>query len=540
MEGAENLGVGGRAVRALRSVERRPAERRPFDIPFDFRSTLRIPPGPKGHGSIVDLSADGALIVTDQRLEIGEWIRVAWRPSLRDRNALPETLQFMEVVGAQVVRPATGRNTYGVRLARSRSAQALALFDLALPWIGLLLIALTTANVLWLRADNIYYFWYHPIVNLYGILISGYILTRVVLACFYRAPKDAGFLPNVTVGISCKNERDSIRRTLDCIFESEYPPERLQVIAVDDGSTDGTWEEMERAREAHPSLELIRFETNKGKRFGMAAAAQRATGDVVVYVDSDSFVQRDAVYRIVQGFADPEVGAVCGHGRVENAETNLLTRMQEVRYYVAFRIVKSAESLFSTVTCCSGCLAAYRRSTMMEFIDTWLAQSFLGRPATFGDDRSLTNFMLRRWRVIYDSTAICSTIVPDTLKQFFTQQLRWKKSWIRESLLASLFMWKRHPLAAFYFYLGVIFPLVSPAVVFIALVLPLVGIGTFSYLYVYGTTLMAILYGLVYLMRHKTGMWIYGLIFSLFYMVVLVWQTYYALATVRKNHWGTR
>ena len=95
-------------------------------------------------------------------------------------------------------------------------------------------------------------------------------------------------------------------------------------------------------------------------------------------------------------------------------------------------------------------------------------------------------------------------------------------------------------LAAFYFYLGVIFPLVSPAVVFVALVLPLVGHGQFSYLYIYGTTLMALLYGLVYLVRHKTSLWFYGLAFSIFYMLVLVWQTYYALATVRRNHWGTR
>jgi hyaluronan synthase len=177
---------------------------------------------------------------------------------------------------------------------------------------------------------------------------------------------------------------------------------------------------------------------------------------------------------------------------------------------------------------------------MMDFLDVWLDQKFLGRAATFGDDRSLTNFMLRRWRVVYDAHAVCATIVPATLGVFFRQQLRWKKSWIRESFLASTFMWKRHPLAAFYFYLGVLFPFVSPAVVFIALVLPLLGAGSFSYLYAYGTFLMALLYGLVYLVRYKRGLWIYGLAFSFFYMVVLVWQTYYALATVRRNHWGTR
>lgn len=527
-------------------AERRSSIRTSVEIPVSFDATLSFPRRGGGRGMITNLSSGGACLRADGPLEMGQWIRLDWTAVIRRHPAVSETLRALPSLRACVVREIPDRDreglpfAYGVALAGSRTWRALALFDLLLPWIGLALILATAANVVWLRGHNLYYFWYHPIVNLYGILISTYILSRVMLACFYRPPKEAGFRPPVTVAVSCKNEEDSIRRTIDCIFASEYPPELLQVIVVDDGSTDGTWAEMERARAEHPALELIRFEANRGKRHGMAAAARRATGEVVVYVDSDSFVRPDAVHRIVQGFADPDVGAVCGHAHVENAAVNFLTKMQEVRYYVAFRIVKAAESLFSTVSCCSGCLAAYRHSTLMEVLDTWLGQSFLGRPATFGDDRSLTNFMLRRWRVIYDSSAVCSTIVPSSMRQFFRQQLRWKKSWIRESLLASLFMWKRHPLAAFYFYLGVMFPLVSPAVVFVALVLPLLGHGQFSYLYVYGTGLMALLYGLVYLVRHKSRLWFYGLVFSAFYMVVLVWQTYYALATVRRNHWGTR
>ncbi len=544
--GAPSLSVSEAPVETFVRAERRTSVRTDVELPVSFDATLSFPRRDGGRGVITSLSTGGACLRADSPLEVGQWIRLDWTAAIRRHPAIPESLRAQPTLRACVVReiPESGREglpyAYGFALAGSPRWRALAWFDLLLPWIGLALILATAANVVWLRGNNLYYFWYHPVINLYGILISTYILSRVLLACFYRPPKGAGYEPTVTVAVSCKNEEDSIRRTIDCIFASEYPPELLQVIVVDDGSTDGTWAEMERARAEHPSLELIRFEANRGKRHGMAAAARRSTGEVVVYVDSDSFVRPDAVRRIVQGFADPEVGAVCGHAQVENAAVNVLTRMQEVRYYVAFRIVKAAESLFSTVTCCSGCLAAYRRSIMMEVLDTWQAQSFLGRAATFGDDRSLTNFMLRRWRVIYDSSAICSTVVPSSMRQFFRQQLRWKKSWIRESLLASLFMWKRHPLAAFYFYLGVMFPLVSPAVVFVALVLPFLGHGQFSYLYVYGTGLMALLYGLVYLVRHKSRLWFYGLVFSFFYMAVLVWQTYYALATVRRNHWGTR
>ena len=120
------------------------------------------------------------------------------------------------------------------------------------------------------------------------------------------------------------------------------------------------------------------------------------------------------------------------------------------------------------------------------------------------------------------------------------KKLRWKKSWVRETFIASQFMWRRHPFAAFFFYLGAIFPVISPFVAFNALVVPLVRSGTISYLYVYGATLMAAMYGLYYLARCRSRLWVYGIVFSFFYMFILVWQTYYALLTVRRNHWGTR
>jgi hyaluronan synthase len=202
--------------------------------------------------------------------------------------------------------------------------------------------------------------------------------------------------------------------------------------------------------------------------------------------------------------------------------------------------VKAEESVFSAVTCCSGCLAAYRRAPVMEVLDHWLGQRFLGVPATFGDDRALTRLMLKRYRVVYHSEALCTTIVPERWSVFFRQQLRWKKSWIRENALLATFMWKRHPLMVLSFYMSVLFPLVSPGIVLHAIGLPLVGVGTFSFLYVYGAVLMASLYALVYLARHRTALWVYGICFSLFYMFALVWQTYYALLTVRNNEWGTR
>ncbi len=402
------------------------------------------------------------------------------------------------------------------------------------------LFAAGVVEVGYLKLANIDYFWYRPFANAYSLLISFYILSRFFLSAFYRPPRNVNYRPTVSAVIACKNEERSIARTIHCLFASDYPVQLFEVIAVNDGSTDGTLQEMQRVKEFYPRLRIIDFGRNLGKRHGMAAGARAARGEILVYVDSDCFVRPDTLSRIVQGFKDPDVGAVCGHALVQNARKNVLTRIQEVRYYVAFRVIKAAESLFGAVTCCSGCLAAYRRRYVMPILDVWLRQSFLGTRATFGDDRSLTNFMLRRYRVIYDSRAICSTLVPETYRQFFRQQLRWKKSWLRETLLAGHLMWRRHPMAAFFFYLGAIFPFVSPVVVSNALVLPLFGIGKLSFLYVYGATLMSALYGLYYLGRMRSSLWVYAVAFSFFYMLTLVWQNYYALLTVRRNHWGTR
>ena len=409
-----------------------------------------------------------------------------------------------------------------------------------LPKLVTLFLVLGTLNVLYLKWFNVFYFWYQPVLNVYSIIISVYILSRFIFSAFYRPPEDKNHFPTITVVIACKNEEESIRRTIDCVYRSDYPSDRLEVIAVNDGSTDDTLKEMSQSAREHPSLKVVNFKANQGKRQGMAIGARMAKGEILVYIDSDSFVRPDGLYKIVQGFYDSAVGAVCGHANVTNARVNALTKMQEVRYFVAFRVIKAAESLFSTVSCFSGCFAAYRRKYVMDILDPWLNQKFLGIPATFGDDRSLTNFMLRKYRVIYHAEAVCTTLVPEKYGVFFRQQLRWKKSWIRESFLACLFMWKRHPVAAFFFYCGVMFPIIAPFIVLNAIVLPLLGFWPFSYLYIYGAMLMAGLYSLVYLAFYRNSLWVYGISFSVFYMLVLVWQTYYALFTVRQNHWGTR
>ena len=205
--------------------------------------------------------------------------------------------------------------------------------------------------------------------------------------------------------------------------------------------------------------------------------------------------------------------------------------------------MKAAESLFNAVTCCSGCFSAYRREALMPHLEWWEGQTFLGVESTFGDDRSLTNCVLRDWRVRYESEAVSHTIVPDGFRQFMTQQVRWKRSWTRESLILASFIYRKHPVAAASAYVGMLLPLIAPIVAIRAVIfMPVIEGAPAPLIYALGVYAMAVAYGLYYVVRRPTysSTWVYGLVFCFFYRVFLLWQTYYAILTARTSSWGTR
>ncbi len=381
-----------------------------------------------------------------------------------------------------------------------------------------------------------------PLFAGYSITVVFYILGRFVGALFYRPVPDVGFRPSVTVIVPAFNEEDGIIGTIESCLAVDYPAELLEVIAVNDGSTDGTWERMLEAKARWPQVYAVDLGRNYGKRAAMAEGIRRARGEILCFVDSDSYLKPDAVTAIVQPFADTRVGTVVGHAYVRNSMVNWITKMQQVRYYSAFRVIKSMESLLSgTVTCASGCCAAYRALVVRPLLHDWEFQTFLGRPATFGDDRALTNRVLSRHRVVYQSTARADTVAPDSLRKFFRQQLRWKKSWLRESLYVVRLFWRKNPLAALFTYASIVFPFLAPFVVLHAVLGRLVG-GSVSGLWFYliGTYAMALLYSLFYAFQRDDGLWHHGMTFVVLYMAVLVFQTYWGILTMRDTRWGTR
>ncbi len=494
-------------------------------------------------GNVVNLSQGGLLLNPDKKLRVGQKAMLRFFLSA---GTLPEGFESYLKLPATVVRldASTGNAAFQfdktitecLRRRRWRYFEALALLGIMLTLIG----------AWFLKKESIFYFWFDVPVFLYGLCALFYLLSRFFFAALYRPfPVDPDFTPSVSVIIPCFNEEEWIERTVRGCLNQYYPEELLEVIVVDDGSTDGSVAALEAVKakiydEVGERLVIHVFPRNRGKRHAMAAGARLAKGDVLVFVDSDSFLQPISILQVVQPLANPRIGAATGRCEVENKWTNALTRMQAVRYYVGFRIFKAAESIFDAVTCLSGPLAAYRRDVLMRYLDAWEHQTYLGRPATFGDDRSLTNYVLGSHDAVYQHTAVTHTIVPSSYRKFYTQQMRWKRSWLRETLRACAFMWKKEPFMAISFYLGFILPLLGPVIVLRAFVFMPLAYGVWPVMYIAGVFVMSMLMCTSYLFIKRSNLWFYGVPFCFFYLFVLLWQIVWAVLTFWKSEWGTR
>jgi hyaluronan synthase len=405
--------------------------------------------------------------------------------------------------------------------------------------------------IILMRAESIIYFRFNKWIYLYSIIAAVFLLSRYLFGMLYKPMSiDVNYTPGVTIIIPCFNEDEWIEKTILSCINQDYPIDRLEVIVVDDCSNDKSVEKIKatieklsnEAERFHAKYRLKYFvqKENLGKRDALSRGVKEAKHDLVVFVDSDSFLDPFAIRNLVQPFKDPKMGGVSGRTDVANTYTNVLTKMQSVRYYIAFRIMKAAEAYFDAVTCLSGPLSCYRKEIILENMDSWLNQKFLGQKATFGDDRAMTNFVLKGHRTSYQDAAICSTIVPNRYKVFLKQQMRWKRSWLRESIIAGKFMWKKEPFMAVFFYMGVVVPIAAPIVVTYNLIYVPIMHKIFPTTFLVGILMMALMMSFAQMFLRKSTTWIFGMLFCIYYEAVLLWQMPIAWVTFWKSTWGTR
>jgi cellulose synthase/poly-beta-1,6-N-acetylglucosamine synthase-like glycosyltransferase len=266
-------------------------------------------------------------------------------------------------------------------------------------------------------------------------------------------PVVAGYEPDVTVVVPVFNEGKGVYATIKSLLEQEYPASKLRVIVVDDCSTDDSYAWAKRAEQEAPGrVRAIRNPHNMGKRRGINHAVRQATTEIVVSVDSDAIVEKNAVRRLVARFTHPDIAAVGGRVNVSNPNENWLTRMQTIKYYFGYQYLKNVERYYSSVMCLSGCLTAYRRRVLIELEPILENRNVLGVPIKYGEDRFLTRQIVKAgYRTTCTLDAVCWTVVPDTMTKYFAQQLRWRRSNLVDFFCGLSHAWRLHPAVAVHY-----------------------------------------------------------------------------------------
>ncbi|WP_234341607.1 glycosyltransferase [Streptomyces sp. NRRL S-646] len=291
---------------------------------------------------------------------------------------------------------------------------------------------------------------------------------------------------------------------------------------------------------------------NKGKREALALGFEAAPySDIFLCVDSDTVLSRDTVRELLLPLADEKIMASTGMVLALNHDSNIFTRLQDLRYGNSFLFERAAYSRLKSVLCCCGALSAYRGTLVRKYLPDFLNQQFLGKPAVFGDDRRMTNYCLMEGQVVFQETAVGYTAVPEKLPHFLRQQVRWNKSFFRESLWAFTHQKKYRP--AFWltcmelalwlvfgtamFYSMVITPIVHPDR-FVA------HIGDYLVFMVLMGYLRNVRYldfprrGMGFIKRF--GMFLLAPIYGVIQLTLLTPLRFYALLTLHKGSWGTR
>lgn len=228
-------------------------------------------------------------------------------------------------------------------------------------------------------------------------------------------------LPGISILVAAYNEADNILGTLESIDRQRYPGP-LQVIVVDDGSTDATAQRLAEVRYAW--LEVIHLSPNGGKSHALNVALARAEHALTITVDADSYLYRNALRNLVARYLSdpPGTAAVAGAVLVRNSRENFVTRAQEWDYFHGIAAIKRLQSLYQGTLVAQGAFSLY---------ETRLLRQVGGWPHCVGEDIVLTWDLLERgYRVGFAENACLFTNAPNTWRQFIRQRQRWSRGLI--------------------------------------------------------------------------------------------------------------
>jgi hyaluronan synthase len=262
-------------------------------------------------------------------------------------------------------------------------------------------------------------------------------LLKMAAARRYRPWTDTTSQLTTSVIVPVYNEpEDVFRRSLASVL-ANAPTEII--VVVDGGACDV-------AEVAADYADRVLRVPKAGKRSAIAAglSASDARTDVVVVLDSDTVWEPNALAEMLKPFSDSRVGGVTPRQAIFDVGRNPVRRFADWLEDLRYHVTVPAQSTFGQVGCLAGRTIAYRRTAFEPAVERLVRQHVLGMPLHVGDDRVLTNELLRNgWRTVYQSTALVTTDAPSDWRTFWKQQVRWGRSSQRETFLSLRWLWRK-------------------------------------------------------------------------------------------------
>lgn len=226
--------------------------------------------------------------------------------------------------------------------------------------------------------------------------------------------------PLISLIVPAFNEEITIKKSIQSLIELDYP--NYEIIVIDDGSTDGT---LSIAKEFQKSKKVkVIHQTNSGKPKALNNGIKNSTGEIIVTVDADTNLKKDALKKISARFVNnSQIGAVAGNVKVI-PENSLMNIIQGTEYTVGINLVRKAQSMLGCVMIVPGPIAALKREAIEKV--------GLFSNDTFAEDFDITMKILEQgYKVQYEDTAISYTDAPKNLEDFMKQRRRWYRGMLQ-------------------------------------------------------------------------------------------------------------
>ena len=298
----------------------------------------------------------------------------------------------------------------------------------------------------WLRTGRVYPF------AVFMTLVWSLWLLRVALGRFYR-PWRRRWEATTSVVVPVVDEAVELFEFVVARIVAQRPTE---VIVVINGPRNRALEQVCRR------LKVWCYWTKTpGKRNAVRLGVQAARGELVVLVDSDTVWTANTLSELVKPFRDPRVGGVTTQQRILDPGRSVLTRWADWLESVRSEYSMPAMSVLGTVGCLPGRTIAFRRRILLDCMDRFLRERFLGVLLEVSDDRALTNYTLKAgYRTVYQSTSLVYTEAPTTLGKLVRQQYRWARGSQYNTLRMLPWMLRHAPVLAIFYTADIVVPFV--------------------------------------------------------------------------------